>query len=554
MGMNVNDLPPAQNPNLNRRLPPLPPKGRGRPITARVTPKQTDQIIRALEAKARELDPHAENFKAQPRGLQNRVSTHQTQKDPLIHKDALPILGLESPVEKVEKSPVEEVENKFGNDFEALKKKGVSPKSISEAFQNKTEYENLARTFFKEEIQFLASLGVPDKAITELIEKGHIANWTETNLRLRTPYEMLAKALPKAGASLRSTVLEGMGKLYAGASKLKPGTGEAVGMGPANVIVYKGKEGVVKFANWSGETAPVRGKSESFLGQGTFGIAQKVVLQKITGVAENLILKAKALKTPVAILGEEAQRDLINEVEKIEYYHSTHRGGSCPGIQKKLKEVKIATDEGVVTAHMGKMYKATLEGVKGPDAALLVRGFKDMFHGLAHIHNLKAPTKERSVHMDIKDANAFYDGETFRLGDFGGVRRFTELDRNNWRGGTPVFMTKRDYNETLSQLTAPKDVLNLRQKMDIFAMGSMLWSMASGSKTTYYQLEQGGFQGTQIDPNADQYCREMKEKYGAEVVNTMLRMLDQNPNKRPTAAQCEKVFQKVEAKLAQETA
>ena len=543
MNMDVNNLPPAQNPNLNRRLPP---KGRGRPITARVTPQQTDQIIRAFEAKARGLDPNTENFKTQPRGLRNRVSTHQTDEDPVIHKDALPILGFESGVGK-----------DFGKDFEALKRKGVPPQRIYQAFHEK-KYENLARNEFFKEIQFLVSLGVSDKTIKELIEKGHIADWTETNLRLRTPYEMLAKALPKAGASLRSTVLEGMGKLYTGASKLKPGTGEAVNMGPANVIVYKGKEGVVKFANWSGQTAPVKGKSESFLGQGTFGIAQKMVLQKITGVAENLILKAKALKTPVPILGEEAQDDLINEVEKIEYYHSTHLGGSCPGIQKKLKEVKIATDEGVLTAHMGKMYEATLEKVTEPEAALLVRGFKDMFHGLAHIHNLKAPIKERSVHMDIKSANAFRDGEkneaTFLLGDFGGVRRFTELDRNNWKGGTPVFMTKRDYNETLLQLTAPKDVLNLRQKMDIFAMGSMLWSMASGSKTMYYQLEQGGFQGAQIDPNADHYCQEMKKKYGAEVVNTMLRMLDQNPNKRPTAAQCEKVFQKVEAKLAQETA
>ena len=69
MNMDVNNLPPAQNPNLNRRLPPLPPKGRVRPITARVTPRQTDQIIKALEAKARGLDPHAESFKARPQGL-----------------------------------------------------------------------------------------------------------------------------------------------------------------------------------------------------------------------------------------------------------------------------------------------------------------------------------------------------------------------------------------------------------------------------------------------------------------------------------------------------
>ncbi len=95
--------------------------------------------------------------------------------------------------------------------------------------------------------------------------------------------------------------------------------------------------------------------------------------------------------------------------------------------------------------------------------------------------------------------------------------------------------------------------------MDIFAMGTMLWFMATGSQTMYYQLEQiprlqRQAQGTQIDPKAAHYCREMKEKYGAEVVNTMLQMLDQDPDKRPTAAQCEKVFQKVEQKLAQEMA
>ncbi len=107
--------------------------------------------------------------------------------------------------------------------------------------------------------------------------------------------------------------------------------------------------------------------------------------------------------------------------------------------------------------------------------------------------------------------------------------------------------------KTLDSLVQKNDRLEIlahRQKMDVFAMGTMLWFIATGSHDPYYQVGKRAQETTKVDPKSPNMIQKMKKKYGSDVVTIMLKMLDPDPNKRPTAAQGEIVFQKVEASLS----
>ncbi len=208
-------------------------------------------------------------------------------------------------------------------------------------------------------------------------------------------------------------VLIGMAKLqFLNTQKVgvQSGVGEAVslklGSEGANLIIYKGQHGVVKFADWSGDIAPPK-EDENYLGAGTFGIAQRVVASKVNSLAKSI----KAFKTPSQNpnVRERANEDVQNEVTKIEHFHRTHPGGRCPGIQKALTRIKMVRNGEVIFSHLGALYASTLKEVSQPDPPLLYGGFKDMFHGLGHMHNLNAPWKERAAHMDLKLANCLTD-------------------------------------------------------------------------------------------------------------------------------------------------
>ena len=453
-----------------------------------------------------------------------------------------------------------EVQSQLGKDFEALRSMGVAAKLICDSVRDGEYLASAKNRWFERENNFLLSLGVPEQAVEELIQKGHITDWANTNLRLRSPYEVLAMQVSTSMAgTLRKTILDAMGARSILKSPLykTSNVGESIKMqignsAPFETIVYKGKTGRVKFAIWGGEMKPERGAS-NYLGQGSYGTAQKVqkvIAQKINGIIE-AVTKPRAMKAPhLGTLG--AQEDLENEIKKIKFYHASHPGGFCPGIQKELKEIKVVHNGKVVTTHMGKLYKNDLSKIVKPEAALLVRGFNDMFHGLAHIHNLNAPPEEQGVHMDIKNANAFYDEKTFLLGDFGGVRMGKELSKDSWSLGTPLFMAENDRTtlDSLIQKNDPLKILAHRQKMDVFAMGTTLWFMATGSHKPYYRAGRKAQETTTVDPKSPEMILDMKKTYGSNVVAIMLKMLDPDPQKRPTAAQCEIVFQKVGAKLS----
>lgn len=451
-----------------------------------------------------------------------------------------------------------EVQSQLGKDFEALRSMGVAAKLICDSVRDGEYLASAKNRWFERENKFLLSLGVPEQAVEELIQKGHITDWANTNLRLRSPYEVLATQVSTSMAgTLRKTILDAMGALSILKSPQTSNVGESVKMqignyNPFETIVYKGKTGRVKFAIWSGEIKPKK-DDPTYLGKGSYGIAQtvnKVMAQKVNGIIK-AVTKTLAMKTPhLDAVG--AQEDLENEIKKIKFYHASHPGGFCPGIQKELKEIKVVHNGEVVTTHMGKLYTSDLSKIKEPEAALLARGFKDMFHGLAHIHNLNAPPEEQGVHMDIKNENAFYDEETFLLGDFGGVRKGNELEPASWDSGTPLFKAENDRKilDSLIQKNDPLEILVHRQKMDVFAMGTTLWFMATGSDDPYYEAGWRAQETTTVDPKSPERIQEMRKKYGSDVVAIMLKMLDPDPNKRPTAAQCEIVFQKVEAKLS----
>ncbi len=370
-----------------------------------------------------------------------------------------------------------QVQYQLGKDFEALRSMGVAAKLICDSVRDGEYLASAKNRWFERENNFLLSLGVPEQAVEELIQKGHITDWANTNLRLRSPYEFLATQVPSMAGTIRKTILDAMGTLSILKSPLykTSNVGESVkmqigGYDPLDTIVYKGKTGRVKFAIWSGKIKPKEGDPE-YLGKGTFGTAQKVqkvMAQKVNGIIK-AVTKNLAMKTPhLDVLG--AQEDLENEIKKIKFYHASHPGGFCPGIQKELNEIKVVHNGELVTTHMGKLYKRDLSKIVEPEAVLLVRGFKDMLHGLAHIHNLNAPPEEQGVHMDIKDANAFYEGETFLLGDFGVVKTGKELGRDSWNSGTPLFMAEND-RKTLDSLVQKNDRLEIlahRQKMDVF--------------------------------------------------------------------------------------
>ena len=344
---------------------------------------------------------------------------------------------------------IDYVEDIASRDIYALLSQGVPDEDIRDAIVKGT-YPNLVEEHLSDQIELLRNSGATDEGIHELIANGKLNDWANW-ANVRVPYEQLINALPGLDPdTTRNTIINAMsriGSVAAGiAVELETENNDVV-----HTFVYINPKGQAKIKLWGGNPLPQEG-SDEFLGAGAFGVAQTI--QSVAG-------KSKVFKAPQ--LDERVQGQALDEIqnepEKIKFFHDLYPGGNCPSIMKQLVSVSfvVETDDGnlaVLPGNLGPRYECDLFSLvekKQLTPELIVRGGKNLLHGLAHIHGRNRPVAQQAVHGDLKLENCFFDGKTFRIADFGGVKLVGELTPENSGGGTSIAQSLKD-QDTLEKL------------------------------------------------------------------------------------------------------
>ncbi len=295
------------------------------------------------------------------------------------------------------------------------------------------------------------------------------------------------------------------------------------------VICYLNHKQAPKVVTWSGSLM-IDKSAKEYVGGGTYGVVQKVT--RIDGKSN------KVLKAPLQKNG--AQQDLLNEVNKLEYYHSFE---PLIGIQKPPKLIEIICDENLVYCYLTRKYTRSLFHIIGDKrftVIMILRGFLQLFQGLQVIHEGLKEDPKRGAHLDLKLGNCYYENGRFYLADFGVCLFESEFveDDPRWRLGSKGYMLHSD----VDRLVGPN--LELRQRMDIFAMGLMLTKLLSHKEDPFdYDREHIHIKEFELDEQVQALVKDCTHK--DQLVPFLVSLLTTNPDNRPSAAQCVQQLQDI---------
>ncbi len=324
------------------------------------------------------------------------------------------------------------------------------------------------------------------------------------------------------------------------------------------------KEGRLQLIKWSGRVntgaAP---KHPDHLGAGTFGVAQKVY---DIANAQFAALKIAKPKTGSTAKVEIAERDVINEATKLAI---VHKDGTVEGLQEEYRYVfnltaNVSGDDIKIVGVMGRLYnqgdlitlltKSTIT----PNVQQKRAMAHQLFNGLTHMHKLM-------IHGDIKLENIFlrYDPETKQwyvyIADFGDAKnKKTEFTLKNMKlsnrdvglgtTASPGYFTEEDLVQSSTLVEKydnattkekkdkiDKKWVGLQEKRDVFATATCAWALLTGDMP--YELEE--FNDLYFPYTYYGIDRYKKDKVavicGNTTMNLLVRALDEDPSKRPSA-------------------
>lgn len=354
------------------------------------------------------------------------------------------------------------------------------------------------------------------------------------------------------------------------------------------LLMYADEEGKIHITEWSNLLEP--SKEEGLLGKGAFGVAQKLKIISEENIGKHVVIKA-------ALPMKQAQADVQNEAQVLLRVHSDGilEGIQLPPHAILALDPPIFDKTGqkmigyIQPLYAGDMVK--YDSLQNHTREQGMEMIRQLLSGGASLEVL------RIVAGDIKPANIFYNkasdeeggekiGEKYYIADLGGAREIplevtddTDLSLdpahtkpfvcwNDVTAYTPLSANKR--KEALAALAKPQEeagaevatrgrgrargarkpaelienperlrrYAELENKRDAYALGASLIIKLGlpPSKSTPVIFEMTGFGYSKgvFSEEGKKAMEAINEKYGTEVADFLMSMVDPDYTKRPT--------------------
>jgi len=276
------------------------------------------------------------------------------------------------------------------------------------------------------------------------------------------------------------------------------------------------------------------------LGQGTFGEVHSV-LDITNRESQETVAMKLAIEDP--LVQQEAKNDVKNEFDMLNEMHSK---GNVWGIQAKPTRFFIILRNGVseIYGYLGKLYNGDYsqhinnKGTNFSDEKLFE--FHQLLCGLKHL-------KERGIlHGDIKPANILVKSDTettfVHIADMGGARKATDISPTIDFTHSAPFVAGIDVVALNSNLNNKDEWIKVREAIDVFAMGTVLYNSLEGNQEFPYQLNENHghplfYPENSPDEEMRNPYREMTNDAPTEIKDLIKQMLDRDYRKRPSATE-----------------
>jgi len=354
---------------------------------------------------------------------------------------------------------------------------------------------------------------------------------------------------------LRKTVLKSFLAISRDELKGREGINIPSNKSSWNLLVIKEKN-IVRIVKWSG-CIQVYENNPDFLGKGTFGIVQKVY--------DITLAQFSALK--IAYSSNDKMKSysvltLLNEVSKLRIIH---KNDVCIGLQFPPYALYKKPFYGYLQPYYseGDLLSYILKDMHNPDNISVEDGlmiFNEIMLGIKQLHSNK-DGKEIVIHGDIKIDNVFVHinskNEThFYIGDFGGtiipkleVNIKDESSLVNSPFGTIASKSYFTFGDC-EKLKGAVDKgnlnkwINYQKRRDLYAAGVTIWGVLTGVMP-YMMYMFSPFPDTNKIPDGAY----IKKKYGNTISSCLLKMLSEDPKKRPSAKEVCKIIENELRKL-----
>ena len=250
------------------------------------------------------------------------------------------------------------------------------------------------------------------------------------------------------------------------------------------------------------------------IGQGGFGFIAKVKSKRNKGIYAMKMIDLSKLKDPKEkelSMNEIALIQGLNSPHIIKYYHYFINSNRLYIIMDFMNNGDL---------------KGFLEANKAMNKVIPEEEIIELFYkcmaGLYYIH------KNNIIHRDIKPANLFMtDTKDIKIGDFGiSAQKRKKGELNNLMIGTPQFMAPEMYNN-----------IGYDSKIDVYAMGCTFFAICyfSVPREIITYTDATGQHAVIQDIPANRLFN--LNAYSNDVKNLIYRMIERNPQNRPSSEQ-----------------